>query len=554
VQSSVPVADVIGMGASLERLKHLMGFRLVIVTTLLLTAASVEAVSHDLLEVNPLYILIGVTYAMTVLHAVGLVLLPYRVQVYAQVIGDLLMITGLVYLTGGIRTGFILLYPLSTLSGSVLLHRGRGVSFAALATAFYAAVLTLVRLEKIPPQGLSDVLFLSSQHLLYSVFVTGVTCVVVAMTGSYLSQRLSSVGQRLERASEQVADLQEFNRLVVESLQSGLVISDATGRIRSINEFGARLLGLPQERVRGRQLEEIFGPRFLDARGLELRVSVRDLARLETTYPRPDGATLDLGISLCRLATTGDPGFLLVFQDLTRIKGLEEEVRLKEKLAAVGEVAAHLAHEIRNPLGSISGSAQVLMSEPGLSASQERLLVIIRKESRRLSDTLEQLLMQARSPSPRLRPLDLGPVVAEAVTLLRNAPEVGPKHTVEADSDGGTHLCMADRDQVLQVFWNLARNGLEAMPGGGTLRVGLRSTSTEVVLSIRDHGRGMGSEEQQQVFEPFHSGSSIGLGLGLAIVYRIVKAHSGDIDVRSVRGEGTEVEVRLPAVSAAAPA
>ncbi len=552
--SSAPVADEIGTGTSLERLKHLMGFRLVIVTTLLLTAASVEAVSHDLLEVNPLYILIGVTYAMTVLHAVGLALLPYRVQVYAQVIGDLLMITGLVYLTGGIRTGFILLYPLSTLSGSVLLHRGRGISFAVLATAFYASLLSLVRLEKVPPQGLSDVLILSSQHLLYSVFVTGVICAVVAMTGSYLSQRLSTVGERLEQASEQVADLQEFNRLVVESMQSGLVISDATGRVRSINEFGARLLDLPQERARGRQLEEVFGPGLLDARGLELRVSVRDLARLETTYRRPDGTDLELGISLSRLATTGDPGFLLVFQDLTRIKSLEEEVRLKEKLAAVGEVAAHLAHEIRNPLGSISGSAQVLMSEPGLSTSQERLLAIIRKESRRLSDTLDQLLMQARSPSPRLRPLDLGPVVAEAVTLLRNAPEVGPRHTVKADSDGGTHLCMADRDQVLQVFWNLARNGLEAMPGGGTLQVGLRSTSTEVVLSVRDQGRGMGSEEQRQVFEPFHSGSSIGLGLGLAIVYRIVKAHAGDIDVRSVRGEGTEVEVRLPAVSAAVPA
>jgi two-component system sensor histidine kinase PilS (NtrC family) len=246
-------------------------------------------------------------------------------------------------------------------------------------------------------------------------------------------------------------------------------------------------------------------------------------------------------------------GFLLVFQDLTDIKRLEGEVRIKEKLAAVGEMAAHLAHEIRNPLGSISGSAQILLAEPNISEDQGRLLEIITRESKRLSDALNQFLFQAR-PGPRLPgPVDIAPVIEEAVTLLRNGPEVGPSHRVEFDAQVGPHLCVADRDQIAQVFWNLARNGLEAMPGGGVLRVRLRRTDDEVVLSLRDEGRGMASEEQRLMFEPFHSKSPMGTGLGLAIVYRIVREHRGDITVRSVPARGTEVEVRLPLVAVPVP-
>jgi len=224
------------------------------------------------------------------------------------------------------------------------------------------------------------------------------------------------------------------------------------------------------------------------------------------------------------------------------------EVRVREKLAAVGEMAAQLAHEIRNPLGSISGSAQVLLGGSSVSAEHEDLLRIITRESKRLSDTLNRFLFQAR-PSGRQRgPVDLGRVLGEAVTLLRNGPEVGERHEVAFDCDEGPHVCMADRDQIVQVFWNLARNGLEAMPGGGRLAVRLRRSDGDVVLSVHDEGRGMGRDEQRRMFGPFQSGTPMGTGLGLAIVYRIVREHGGDINVRSMPGRGTGVEVRLPLV------
>jgi two-component system sensor histidine kinase PilS (NtrC family) len=265
-------------------------------------------------------------------------------------------------------------------------------------------------------------------------------------------------------------------------------------------------------------------------------------------YVPPSGPPAELGVSVTRLALPDrrPTGYLVVFQDLTEIKRLEADFRVREKLAAVGEMAAQLAHEIRNPLGSISGSAQVLMGDAKVSPEHLQLLRIITRESKRLSDTLNGFLYQARAPSRERGPVDVGSVIGEAVTLLRHGPEVGAGHEVVFEAGEGPHVCLADRDQLIQVFWNLARNGLEAMPGGGTLEVGLRSGDGEVIISVSDQGRGMRRNEQQRLFQPLPSGSRMGGGLGLAIVYRIVREHGGDINVRSTPGRGTTVDVRLP--------
>jgi len=540
------------------RLKRLMLFRVVMITTLLLIAIYVEAVSETLRPVNPLYYLIAATYALTLLYVLALRFAPHpEAQVYVQVVVDLLIITGLVYLTGGTgsRTGFMLLYPISVLSGSILLYRGKGLLLAGLATLFYAGVLLAVRSGAIPPQGLADVPFMLEKHLLYSVFVTGVACATVALIGSYLSESLRDVGEQLEEAAEQVADLQELNKVIVDSIHSGLITADSDGHILYVNNFGESILGVRTADIRERPLRALLGSPLLEPLALQARASYEGLARFEVVYRRPDGTDLDLGVSVSPLATA-EPGggYLLVFQNLTEIKRLERQVRIKEKLAAVGEMAAQLAHEIRNPLGSISGSAQVLMGEANMSEEQERLLAIITRESKRLSETLNHFLYQARPSLPPTGPVDIGRAVEEAVTLLRNGPEVREGQSVEFEADEGPHVCLADPDQIKQVFWNLARNGLEAMPAGGVLQVRLSCRGDDLVLSVRDQGRGMGRDEQQRVFEPFHSDTPMGTGLGLAIVYRIVREHRGDITVRSAPARGTEVEVRLPRVLITVPA
>jgi len=541
-----------------SRLKRLMLFRVVMITTLLLIAIYVEAVSETLRPVNPLYYLIAATYALTILYALALRFVPHpEAQVYVQVVVDLLIVTGLVYLTGGTgtRTGFMLLYPISVLSGRAVLYRGKGLLLAGLATLFYAGLLLAVRSGAIPPQGLADVPFMLEKHLLYSVFVTGVACATVALIGSYLSESLRDVGEQLEEAAEQVADLQELNKVIVDSIHSGLITADAGGHILYVNNFGESILGVRTADIRERPLRELIGSPLLEPLALQARASYEGLARFEVVYRRPDGTALDLGVSVSPLATA-EPGggYLLVFQNLTEIKRLEQQVRIKEKLAAAGEMAAPLAPAIRNPLGSISGSAQVLMGEANMSEEQERLLAIITRESKRLSETLNHFLYQARPSLPPSGPVDIGRAVEEAVTLLRNGPEVRDRQSVEFEADEGPHVCLADPDQIKQVFWNLARNGLEAMPAGGVLRVRLSCRGDDLVLSVRDEGRGMGRDEQLRVFEPFHSDTPMGTGLGLAIVYRIVREHRGDITIRSAPARGTEVEVRLPRVLVTVPA
>jgi two-component system sensor histidine kinase PilS (NtrC family) len=540
------------------RLKRLMLFRVVMITTLLLIAIYVEAVSETLRPVNPLYYLIAATYGLTILYVLALRFVPHpEAQVYVQVVVDLLIVTGLVYLTGGTgtRTGFMLLYPISVLSGSVLLYRGKGLLLAGLATLFYAGLLLAVRSGAIPPQGLADVPFMLEKHLLYSIFVTGVACATVALIGSYLSESLRDVGEQLEEAAEQVADLRELNKVIVDSIHSGLITADSGGHVLYVNNFGESILGVRTADIRERSLRELLASPLLEPLALQARASYEGLARFEVVYRRPDGTALDLGVSVSPLATP-EPGggYLLVFQNLTEIKRLEQQVRIKEKLAAVGEMAAQLAHEIRNPLGSISGSAQVLMGEANMSEEQERLLAIITRESKRLSETLNHFLYQARPALPPSGPVDIGRAVEEAVTLLRNGPEVRDGQSVEFEADEGPHVCLADPDQIKQVFWNLARNGLEAMPDGGVLQVRLSSRGDDLVLSVRDQGRGMGRDEQLRVFEPFHSETPMGTGLGLAIVYRIVREHRGDITIRSAPARGTEVEVRLPRVLVTVPA
>jgi two-component system sensor histidine kinase PilS (NtrC family) len=547
------------MNLDLEaRLKRLMMFRVVMVTTLLFIATYVEAVSETLLTVNPLYFVIGATYALTVVHVVALRLVPSRLALaYAQVLGDLLMVTGLVYVSGGLRPGFQLLYPLAVLSATMLVPRRGALSLAGVATGLYGGLLAAVRQGLLPTtEGLAGLEQLPPRALLYAVFVLGVACATVALLGSYLAESLQHAGARLREATLEVADLRGLNQVIVDSIQSGLMTTDADGRVLYVNRFGEAILGRSPETLRGSPVADVLGSPLLRAAELQTRAASRALARLELSYPHPSGRTLELGVSVTPLATQepGRGGCLVVFQDLTEIRRLEEEVRTKEKLAAVGEMAAQLAHEIRNPLGSIRGSAQVLSAEPALGEEQGRLLAIISRESKRLSDTLNRFLYQARAPVRPRHPVDLLPVVEAAVTLLRNGSEVGPDHEVVFHADQGPHVCLADPDQITQVFWNLARNGLEAMPAGGRLDVRLRRVEDDLVLSVRDEGRGMARDEQRRLFEPLAAPGRPGAGLGLAIVFQIVRQHGGDITVLSAAGQGTQFDVRLPLVSVRVPA
>ncbi len=245
----------------------------------------------------------------------------------------------------------------------------------------------------------------------------------------------------------------------------------------------------------------------------------------------------------------GRAGFLFTFQDVTNIKKLERDAAMQQRLAAVGQMAAAIAHEIRNPLASMSGSIQILRQELPLNSEQEQLMDIVLRESERLNRTIGSFLAYARPQRFQIARFDLRRAVNDTTLLLRNSSEIHPGHDIVADVPDEPLWYEADEGQMKQILWNLAINGLRAMPGGGrlTLSAAVESSSEGVVLSAKDEGVGIPPEDIDRLFQPFHGSFAQGSGLGLAIVHRIVTDYHGDIRVTSQPGAGTTISVRLPA-------
>jgi len=276
--------------------------------------------------------------------------------------------------------------------------------------------------------------------------------------------------------------------------------------------------------------------------------------RFELRYRTQDGrGDIEIGLTATHLETPGGrAGFLFTFQDVTSIKKLEREHAIQQRLAAVGEMAAGIAHEIRNPLASMSGSIQILRQELPLSSEQEQLMDIVLRESERLNTTIRSFLAYARPQRFQIARHDVRRALSDTALLLRNSAEVHEGHVVDVDVPDKALWYEADEGQVKQIVWNLATNGLRAMPNGGQLRLAaaLDESCEGVMLTVSDEGIGIPPEEIDGLFQPFHGSFAKGSGLGLAIVHRIVTDYNGEIQVRSEAGAGTTVSVRLPARAA----
>jgi two-component system sensor histidine kinase PilS (NtrC family) len=271
---------------------------------------------------------------------------------------------------------------------------------------------------------------------------------------------------------------------------------------------------------------------------------------VDTQHKTGDGRLIDLGLTASPLTLPdGRTGYLFAFQDVTDVRRIERDARLKQRLAAVGEMAAGIAHEIRNPLASMSGSIQVLRQELPLSEEQAQLMDIVLRESERLNETIKSFLAYARPQRFAVARLDVRKVVQDAALLLRNSAEVQAHHTIAVDVPAEPVWCEADENQIKQVIWNLATNGLRAMADGGRLLLTAATDSDgsgATVLTVQDQGCGIAPEDLDWIFQPFRSSFEKGSGLGLAIVHRIVTDYGGTIHVASPNRKGTTVTVRLP--------
>jgi len=539
-----------------SRLSTLIAVRIVVGTLLLGSALLVEINRPGAFPRDPFFLLIGLTYALSVLYMASLRFVArYPWIADAQLGADAILVSAFIHVTGGITSYFSSLYLLPIMAASTVRFRRGALQVAALSVVLYLALVSSQYLEPtafFPAswQALGPSELPTARFAQYTVAINLFGFFAVALLSGSLAENLRTAGASLERASTQIADLRAFNQYVIDSMLSGLVTADMDGRILTFNRAAASITGLSTAQAIGHDVGEVLQlPAPL--RGRLLTLGETGAQRADHQYRWPDGRLMEIGLTVTTLSLPdGRSGYLLTFQDVTDVRRIDRGARMQQRLAAVGEMAAGIAHEIRNPLASMSGSIQVLRQELALSEDQAQLMDIVLRESERLNETIRSFLAYARPQRFTLARLDIRRVVQDTATLLRNSAEVREDHVIDVDLPDDPVWYEADENQIRQILWNLATNGLRAMLSGGRLVLSAKTERAagldELTITIEDQGCGIPPTELDSLFQPFRSSFEKGTGLGLAIVHRIVTDYNGSIEVLSTVGTGTTVRVRLP--------
>lgn len=452
---------------------------------------------------------------------------------------DILFVSFVVFLTASDQNPFPLLYVLIILYSSLfyalvgtLIVTGTVVFSYLISFWLYLALIS-------PVQSWRQ--FLTEGITPIEVNVLGF-CLVGILAGG-LSARLRTTRQRIEEQVTRIQDLEEYNRRIIESLRSGLLTTDAEYRVVTVNRTGVSLLGRQKVDLVGKNALAVFG---IDADDFDQHTGLAGV-RLEKWLELPEEGQIYVGLSLMPLMDGQGllSGYIMTFQDLTEIKQLESELELNRKMAAIGELSAAIAHEIRNPLASMVGSVQVLRQQLALTSSQEHLMDIVIRESGRLERTISGFLRYAGKKQFNPVWTDLSQLVRDTLLLFQNSPEAGVRLEIQFKGEG-EYPFHGDPDQLGQVIWNLLTNASRAMPMGGVLAVQIRREESWYRITVSDNGKGMDPDTVSKVFEPYQGKFSGGSGLGLAIAYRVVSDHGGKMEVESTAGVGSSFHILLP--------
>jgi two-component system sensor histidine kinase PilS (NtrC family) len=499
------------------------------------------AVAHFSLAPLPLRLFISTILFWYSLSLFYVLLLSFwqehRLQATLQVLTDLVLVSLVIHETGGWDSSLNFLYPLVIIVASVLLPRVWAQLVAALAFILYGTVLELNYYGVVPSYCTTHP---GTKALQAIIFVNLFAFLAVAYLAGLLTAKLRQVGVQLKDTSGALESLQALHENIVYSISSGLITTGLDGRITLVNAAAQRLL----ERTPAELVGEPVHRLFLDP--LPTVESQQTHGEVRFDAPTKFRKTVRVRVTALTVPERGDLGYVYVLDDLTEIRRLEREVRMQDRLAAVGRLAAAIAHEIRNPLTSIAGSVSMLSAVPEMNEDHRRLLDIVTRESQRLNSIITDFLAYSRTKQYHFDQTDLVQLVEDTLTLM--------DHRMTAEKTGITierrfavrqALVIADGDKIKQVFWNFCENAVRAMKGGGSLTVSLESLGDDWQVGFTDTGAGMTPQQIEKIFEPFQSNFEGGTGLGLAIVYQIVQAHEGKVWARSKPGQGTTFVLRL---------
>jgi two-component system sensor histidine kinase PilS (NtrC family) len=516
-----------GEGDLHRKLVWLTLFRIVTITVLLGGTAFVNwqfgARANE--AVAPLYAVVAVTYAASI--ALALLLRARnpaldRITAGAQIALDVGLSVAVVAITGVTESVFVFMFLLAIVNGAILLHRAGAV--IALGAALAAYGLTILWLHPAPAL------------IRGTLFAHASAFVATAALASFLAEQLRRTGERLAVSEHDLATVTALHESIVQSVTSGLVTMDPAGRVTFMNRAAEQISGLAFAQAAGQPGARWF-PSF--ARG----------GRDEIEWVTPAGVRRLLGYTGFDLHGRGGKrsGTAVIFQDLTELRAMQEAVDRSKRLADLGTVAAGLAHELRNPLASISGCVELLGGAEGLSAEDQRIMGIVLRETSRLDQLLTRFLEFTRPAPPQRREADLAALLGDTLDVFAADPAAAGLRIERALASAPVSC---DPDQLRQVTWNLVANAGHACRSAnrsGTVRVACApSPGGGATLSVEDDGPGIPAAELSRIFTPFFTTKAGGTGLGLAVVQRIVDAHGGSVEVDSGPGRGARFTIRLP--------
>jgi len=439
----------------------------------------------------------------------------FETTLFALFLTDSLLAMILVRNSGSSSSPFLVLFPLLALAGSVV-FRAR----------FSYLLTSLLGLFMVVAVGFG-----------MAIVGNGLAIVTTGVLGVYLMKALTASGVALKKSEGARRRLENLQKAILANIPSGLMSVDSEGHVIQVNGVGLKILGIKESDVLNVHLRDVL-PEIADKvyrsktivplTGLESNTERHTLA-----HQRPDGEALSLGYSVARLKDPEDNsvlGTLVVFQDLTLITRMEENLRMSEKLAAVGKLAAGIAHEIRNPLAGISGSAQLLSGHADLIDEDRKLLDIIQRESTRLDGLITEFLEYVRPQKPKLEPVKIEVLIGQVLESVRVNPKWKDSNaTVTVRSEAPAEFTLqGDRNKIIQVLMNLLLNSVQA----GAKRIEVVLTVSGIV-EVRDDGKGISKEHLGRLFEPFFTTKESGTGLGLAVSYRSLEAMGAVVNVRS---------------------